>query len=335
MRITMVKKRLANGEPCEKCAQTEEMLRRRGLWERIDEVLWAVEGENDSPGARVAVRHGVKLAPFFVVHDEAGDEVVVTSALRLVRDHLEGSGAPAPEASHTAVDPADAARQLAEAEPLEILRFALEHYGERCAIAFSGAEDVVLIDMATSLGLPFSVFTLDTGRLHGETYAFVDEVRRRYGFEIELVLPDAAELSDFVTRKGPNSFYRDGHHECCAIRKLRPLGRALGRFDAWITGRRHEGGTRDLFVVEADTAFSGPGGPLVRFNPLARWTRLDVFDYIRRHRVPTNPLHEAGFARIGCAPCTRPRSASADEPDRWWWEAQDGPPRAPDPGSGI
>ncbi|MBW2269928.1 MAG: phosphoadenylyl-sulfate reductase [Deltaproteobacteria bacterium] len=312
------------------------MLKRKGLWERIDEILWAVEGEDESPGARVAVRHGVKLAPFFVVRDEDGTETVVTSALRLVRQYLDSAPAVATPADAAPIDLAAAARDLEEASPLEILRFGLESYGERSAIAFSGAEDVVLVDMATSLGLPFSVFTLDTGRLHNETYQFIDDVRRHYGVEIETLLPNGAEVSDLMSRKGPNSFYQDGHWECCSIRKLRPLDGVLSRFDAWVTGKRREGRpANELPVVHADPSFRGESGSLARLNPLARWAHVDVFDYIRRHGVPTNPLHDRGFAKIGCAPCTRARTGSPDEADRWWWEERPAEPAAPDPGAGI
>jgi len=335
MRITMVKKRLASGESCEKCAQAEEMLRRRSLWDRIDEVLWAVEGDASSPGARVAAKHGVELAPFFVVQDESGEETVLTSALRLAKQ-LASSAAPPASVSVPAVDLATAVRNLEGAEPSEILRLGLEHYGERCAIAFSGAEEVVLIDMASRLGLPFSVFSLDTGRLHDETYEYLDEVRRRYGREIEVVLPDAAEVRALVQSKGTNSFLRDGHWECCGIRRLRPLRRVLGRFDAWVTGK-HRGSHSpvELPVVEADPIFRGAGEDLLRLNPLAGWTRVDVLDYARRHAVPTHPLLDKGFARIGCAPCTRPRSETPGEPDRWWWEQDASAPAEADPGSGI
>jgi phosphoadenosine phosphosulfate reductase len=334
MRFTMVKKRLANGEPCEKCAQTEQMLKKKGHWDRIDEVLWAIEGDDGSPGAQVAAHHKIKLAPFFIVDDESGTETVVTSALRLVRQYFETAAPIEPPA--TAVDLVAAARELANADPMEILRFGLEHYGKRCAIAFSGSEDVVLIDMATSLGLPFSVFTLDTGRLHNETYQFIDDVRLRYGFELDTLLPDTAEVSDLMNLKGPNSFYRDGHWECCSIRKLRPLGRALESFDAWVTGQRRDGRSADdLPIIEAEQSFGGSNRALTRLNPLAGWARVEVFDYIRRHQVPTNPLHERGFASIGCAPCTRSRTESPDGPDRWWWEEQTEQSFPVDPGSGI
>ncbi len=334
MHVTMVKKRLASGEPCEKCAQAEEMLRRRDLWERIDEVLWAVEGEADSPGLVVARKHGIELAPFFVVRDEEGQETIVTSTLRLVKQHLATPARDMPS-SAAPLDVEHAARELEGAEPETILRFALEQFGERCPIAFSGGEEVVLLDMATRSGLPFRVFTLDTGRLHDETYEYLDEVRRRYGCEIEVVLPDTDEVTALLRAKGPNSFLRDGHGECCAIRKLRPLGRALRHADAWITGTRRDGRpTADAPVIQRDPVFRGASDPLVRFQPLAAWSRLDVFDTIRRHDVPAHPLFGAGYAHIGCLPCTRPRDESG-APDRWWWEDEAEAPERPDPGGGI
>jgi phosphoadenosine phosphosulfate reductase len=325
MRITMVKKQLANGEPCEKCAQTEEMLRRRGLWDEIAEVVWAIEGDPESAGNRIGARHGVRVAPFFVVETDDGAEEVVTSPLKLIRQYFPD--APRTPAAHTTGgrDVSALARRLEGAEPERILAFALERFGERCPIAFSGAEEVVLIDMATRLRLPFRVFTLDTGRLHAETYAFLDEVRRRYGVVVEAYLPDAAMLGEFVRRKGANSFYRDGHRECCAIRKVAPLSRALRGCDAWVTGRRRDQSpaTRsELSVIGVGPRPGGGAGELVTVNPLAGWSHEQVWDYIRRHDVPCNPLHEQGYASIGCEPCTR--AVGPDQPvrsGRWWWES--------------
>jgi len=336
VQITMVKKRLASGEPCEKCAQTEELLRRRGLWEKIDEVVWAIEGEDDSPGFVIARRHGIDVAPFFVIRDAGGEETVLTSPLRLIRQYF-------PAAPRTASKPSDEAEPRAEnkaeskaedavamaarferADPIEILRWALGRYGDKCAIAFSGAEDVVLIDMATRIGLPFHVLTLDTGRLHAETYAFLDEVRRRYGVEIEILLPDDEALCDFVGRKGMNSFYQDGHRECCAIRKVAPLRRALRAYQAWTTGQRRDQSpaTRAaLPVIENDAVHASASGKLLKLNPLAAWSYEQVWAYIREHAVPYNPLHDADYPSIGCQPCTRAIGPNEHERDgRWWWE---------------
>jgi phosphoadenosine phosphosulfate reductase len=321
----MVKKRLANGDRCEKCAQTEEMLRRRGLWDEIGEVIWAIEGDDESPGFLVADQHDVKIAPFFVVRDDAGNETVFKSALALIRKYFpDAPRTKAPSTIGRDELPA-VARRLASAEPLEILRFGLERWGERCAIAFSGAEDVVLIDMATRAHLPFSVFTLDTGRLHAETHAFIDDVRRRYGVEIQVYFPDDEAVCQLVRRKGMNSFYREGHAECCAIRKVAPLSRALRHFDAWVTGQRRaqSPATRsELDVIAEDTGYRGAGDLLIKLNPLAHWSRDQVWEYIRANDVPYNPLHDRGFTSIGCEPCTRPTTAGQHERDgRWWWES--------------
>jgi phosphoadenosine phosphosulfate reductase len=323
----MVKKQLASGDPCEKCAQTEEMLRRRGLWGRIDEVVLAIEGDATSPGIVLGEHHGVAIAPFFIVREDDGSEVVYKSGLKLVRERFPDAPTPATaQRPDRAALPALAA-SLDAAEPADILRYALERYGARCAIAFSGAEEIVLIDMATRMGLPFSVFTLDTGRLHGQTYEFLDEVRRRYGVMIDVVFPDAAAVSDLVQRKGPNSFYRDGHAECCGIRKIKPLKRTLARFDAWVTGQRRDQSpaTRaQLAVVHEDTIHAGAADLLVKFNPLAGWTSDRVWTYIREHDVPYNPLHDEGFVSIGCEPCTRPTASDQHEREgRWWWENAD------------
>jgi len=227
---------------------------------------------------------------------------------------------------------ASLAARLAEAEPVEILRVGLERYGERCAIAFSGAEDVVLIDMATRLDLPFSVLTLDTGRLHGDTYEYLDTVRRRYGVAIQFCFPDGDELAQLVNARGLNSFYKDGHRACCAVRKVAPLRRALTGFGAWVSGVRRDQSpaTRSTVpVLEADPVFRGADPLLLRLNPLAAWTGEQVWSYIREHDVPTHPLHARGLASIGCEPCTRPvEPGQHPREGRWWWE----PPEARESG---
>jgi phosphoadenosine phosphosulfate reductase len=205
------------------------------------------------------------------------------------------------------------------------LRYGLERWGSSLGIAFSGAEDVVVVHMAHESGLPFSVFCLDTGRLHPETYRFIDAVRKRYDIEIALMAPDAEGLQSFVKRKGLFSFYEDGHEECCGIRKVEPLRRALATLRAWATGQRRDQSpaTRAaIAVVEQDRTFRGlEGGPLVKLNPLAAWTSAQVWQYIRDHDVPFNALHERGFVSIGCEPCTRATLPGEHErAGRWWWE---------------
>ena len=212
----------------------------------------------------------------------------------------------------------------ARIEPQILLRQIARRYNPgEVAISFSGAEDVVLIDMAHRAGLAFEVFSLDTGRLHPETHEYLEHVRNHYGISIELLMPEPSAVAKLVREKGLFSFYRDGHNECCAARKVEPLRRKLKTLRAWITGqRKDQGATRaDLPWEQEDRAFSTPGHRLVKFNPLTDWTSRDVWAYIRERDVPYNALHDQGFVSIGCQPCTRPVGPYQHERlGRWWWE---------------
>lgn len=323
--IQMVKKVLADGEPCRKCARAEEMLRARGVWERIDEVLVFREAEPHSEGARLARVHGVSVAPFFVVREGATERVYL-STLELIAAVAGPKPAPALPAvgdlaSESAV--ASASEALSVRSPQDILRWGVERFGARLAVAFSGAEDVVLIDMAQRAQLPVRVFCLDTGRLHPQTYLFIDRVRAHYGLELSVFSPSASALEAFVKRKGLFSFYADGHAECCGVRKLEPLERALQPFDLWVTGqRRDQSPTRaDVQVLEADRVTSGEAVARLKLNPLALWSSARVWQYIRDNGVPYNGLHDQGYVSIGCEPCTRPhRPGEHERAARWWWE---------------
>ena len=213
--------------------------------------------------------------------------------------------------------------EYAHKSPQQILRYALSQF-DNIAISFSGAEDVVLIDMASKITKNFQVFSLDTGRLHPETYQFLDRVREHYDLKLEILFPDAQQVQQLVQEKGLFSFYQDGHKECCSIRKVMPLRRQLKTLDAWITGQRKDQSpdTRaDIPIIQNDTAFSTPDRNIVKFNPLANWTSETVWKYIRYHNVPYNKLHEQGFISIGCQPCTRPVLPNQHEREgRWWWE---------------
>jgi len=215
--------------------------------------------------------------------------------------------------------------------PQDILAFAIQEFSPEIAISFSGAEDVALIDMATKacrddqLGrLSCRVFSLDTGRLHPETYRFIDKVREYYEIPIEVYFPEPQAVQKLVREKGLFSFYRDGHNECCGIRKVEPLQRALRNLDAWVTGQRRDQNpsTRaQLPVIQIDSTFSPTGQDLVKFNPLANWTSQQVWAYIGENNVPYNPLHDRGFMSIGCEPCTRPvLPGEPERAGRWWWE---------------
>jgi phosphoadenosine phosphosulfate reductase len=224
------------------------------------------------------------------------------------------------------IDISEAAKALAEAHPSEILKFALEKYSGGIGISFSGAEDVVLVDLASKIGGKFRVFSLDTGRLHPETYQFIDKVREHYGIPVEVFFPKPDAVEKLVKEKGLFSFYQDGHKECCGVRKVEPLKRALGTLDAWVTGQRHDQSpsTRaKVAVAEVDPVFSQPGHELIKFNPLANWSSKQVWNYIRENDVPYNSLHERGFISIGCEPCTKAVLPGQHEREgRWWWEDQ-------------
>ena len=219
------------------------------------------------------------------------------------------------------------ARRLANAHPADIIAEALANF-DNLTISFSGAEDVVLIDFAAreakKLNRTFSVFSLDTGRLHPETLEFIQRVRDHYDLQIEAYYPQADAVEALVREKGLFSFRKDGHQECCGIRKVEPLGRALAHVDAYITGQRKDQspGTRaEIPVVQLDPGFGRADNPLVKFNPLANWTSAQVWQQIMAYGMPYNPLHDQGFKSIGCAPCTRATHPGEHErAGRWWWE---------------
>jgi phosphoadenosine phosphosulfate reductase len=213
--------------------------------------------------------------------------------------------------------------ELAQKNPRFILKKALSLF-DNIAISFSGAEDAVLIDMAMSIRKDIQVFTLDTGRLHPETYRFIEKVRKHYQIEIELLTPNRDVLDEFVKRKGLFSFYEDGHEECCKIRKVEPLRRRLASVDAWISGQRRDqnpGTRQNIFEVDIDSVFSTAKTQLVKFNPLLNWKSAQVWDYIEANQVPYNEMHNRGYISIGCEPCTRAILPNEHErAGRWWWE---------------
>jgi phosphoadenosine phosphosulfate reductase len=222
--------------------------------------------------------------------------------------------------------PPELVLEPAEIESLgarDVLAHALDAVGrDRLAIASSfGAEDVVLIDLLASLEPEPRVFTLDTGRLPQETYDLMDQVRRRYGIEIEVFFPRPESVEAMVRAKGLNLFYESTENRiaCCHVRKVEPLERALATVDGWVTGLR-----RDQIVTRGETAkiATDPGHPGIwKVAPLADWTSDEVWAYIRERELPYNALHDQGYPSIGCAPCTRAIQPGEDErAGRWWWE---------------
>lgn len=203
-----------------------------------------------------------------------------------------------------------------------ILSYALEIFHPRLSLASSfGLEDVALIHALTNIRGDVRVFALDTGRLPEETYECADRIRSRYGVEIEWYFPRADKVEALERNKGLYSFREsvENRIECCGIRKVEPLNRALQDVDAWITGQRREQSVtrKKLDVLEQD----GGHGGIWKFNPLADWTLDDVWSYVRQHNIPYNRLHDHGYPSIGCAPCTRAIAPGEDQrAGRWWWE---------------
>jgi phosphoadenosine phosphosulfate reductase len=201
------------------------------------------------------------------------------------------------------------------------LKYIAENFDGKVVFSTSlGQEDQVITDAIARTRLNIKVFTLDTGRLFQESYELIDRTRSRYKINIETYFPNTEKVQNLITTKGANSFYEsvENRKECCFIRKIEPLKRALAGNEIWITGLRGEQSENrsSMAILEWDE-----GNKILKFNPLIHWTYDDVLAYIEKYKVPDNPLHRKGFVSIGCQPCTR-----AIEPNehpragRWWWE---------------
>lgn len=211
------------------------------------------------------------------------------------------------------VEPADAEAVVARA---------LEMYHPAVALASSfSLEDCILMDLLARRRKDARVFALDTGRLNPETYECAEAMGARCGLRVEWYFPQRESVEALERGKGLFSFRESvgNRRECCGIRKVEPLGRALAGLCAWITGlRRGQGVTRsELRVVEPDAAHGG----IVKVSPLAGWTLDQVRAYVREHKLPHNRLYDHGYTSIGCEPCTRAVRPNEDErAGRWWWE---------------
>jgi len=190
-------------------------------------------------------------------------------------------------------------------------------------VAFStsfGQEDQVIMEIIAREDLPVRIFTLDTGRLFNETYELIDLTRLRYRREIEVFFPDTKRVEALVNEKGFTSFYEsvENRKECCHIRKVEPLNRALKGVTVWVTGLRagQSDNRKDLPLLEWDASRG-----IYKYNPLISWTHEQVLQHLSAKNVPYNPLHDKGFVSIGCAPCTRAIEPGEDpRAGRWWWE---------------
>jgi phosphoadenosine phosphosulfate reductase len=187
-----------------------------------------------------------------------------------------------------------------------------------------GAEDMVLTDLIAKHAPKIEIFTLDTGRLHAETYRLLQQVTDHYSLRIRVIYPSSDAVERMVAEHGINGFFNSvaRRKACCQARKVEPLSRALAGKRAWITGlRRAQGVTRSGLPLQEHDAAHG----LDKFNPLAEWQEREVWAYLRQFSVPYNELHDRGFPSIGCEPCTRAVTPGEDvRAGRWWWEQPGG-----------
>lgn len=211
--------------------------------------------------------------------------------------------------------------KLEQLSPEQGLAHLAQEYARKIAFSSSmGQEDQVITDMIWRQNLPIRVFTLDTGRLFQETYELMDKTRAKYKQNIETYFPDRTAIEELVKEKGFNSFYKsvENRKECCRIRKIEPLKRALQGVEVWVTGLRAEQSDNrsTMQILEWDEGFR-----LFKYNPLIDWTYEQVLAYLDTHNVPDNSLHKQGFVSIGCLPCTRAIEAHEHpRAGRWWWE---------------
>ena len=214
--------------------------------------------------------------------------------------------------------------RLEELSAQRLLTWGFERFTPRIALSasFGSPDGMVLLDMMCQLDPRRTrVFSIDTGRLPQETHNLIDRVRERYEVEVEVYFPDPERVQKMVRTHGMNLFYDSVEKRklCCGVRKVEPLQRALADLDAWISGLRPEQSvTRtEVTAVEIDEVHDGR----IKLNPLARWTKDDVWAYVRKHAVPVNALHAKGYPSVGCAPCSRAIREGEDErAGRWWWE---------------
>ncbi len=215
-------------------------------------------------------------------------------------------------------------RDLKDASAREIISFFCAEFADQIAFATSlGAEDQVITHMIANTDPTVRIITLDTGRLFQESYDLIDITRKKYGMVIHISFPDGEDVEEMVSAHGINLFYDSVENRklCCHIRKVEPFKRALRGLDAWFSGlRKDQSVTRkNRELVEWDET-----NEMIKINPLLNWTEAQVWDYIKTHGIPYNPLHDKGFPSIGCLPCTRAILPGEDlRAGRWWWENPD------------
>ena len=206
-------------------------------------------------------------------------------------------------------------------DPLALIRYIDKNYGQEAVFSTSfGIEDQVITHLLAEAAASTALFTLETGRLFPETYYVWNRTLERYKLPIQAYYPNTAAVEAMVTQKGPTSFYEsvENRKECCFIRKIEPLHRAIKGYKVWITGIRAEqsDNRHDMDWVEWDE-----GNKIIKIHPIFHWSVTEVLDFIKQQNIPYNPLVDKGFPSIGCQPCTRAVAAGEDfRAGRWWWE---------------
>ena len=226
--------------------------------------------------------------------------------------------------SHAATRPSLKPGLAARVSTLEVLLARIAADISPAVLASSlSIEDMVITDAILRAKVQIDIFTLDTGRMHADTLAVIDDIQRKYGYALQVFRPEATAVSAYITVHGRDGLYQsvDLRKRCCEIRKVEPLKRALAGRKAWLTGmRREQSVTRNELPVQAFDAVYG----MEKFNPLSDWSEDEVWAYIEAFDVPFNALYEQGNRSIGCAPCSRPVVAGEDvRAGRWWWEQPD------------
>ena len=215
-------------------------------------------------------------------------------------------------------------QQFEGQSPEVVLQYFLSEYTGKIALSSSlSIEDQVLTDLIVKIDPSTRIFTLDTGRLFPETYSLIDKTNIKYDIHLEVLFPDYTEVEKMVKEEGINLFYKgiDQRKACCRVRKLDPLKRAFQGLEVWVCGlRKEQSVTRQAVkLIEWDE-----NNGLIKLNPLINFSEDEVWDYIRKHHVPYNKLHDQGFPSIGCQPCTRAVKPGEDiRAGRWWWENPD------------
>ena len=213
--------------------------------------------------------------------------------------------------------------ELKDKSPIGVIGYFLHHFGSKIVLSTSlGMEDQILTEMVLRQKRDTEVFTLDTGRLFPETYDLIARTNKFFGIRMLTYFPEPAKVEEMVAENGINLFYDSVEKRklCCSIRKVAQLPRAFKDKQAWICGLRKDQSVSRFFnkMVEWDD-----NNGLVKINPLINWTEKDVWDYIKKHNIPYNLLHDRGFPSIGCEPCTRAIEPGEDiRSGRWWWESE-------------